>query len=41
VQHQGNGVVRAAAEVSPGEELTIRFAADQLAVRACAGTDDG
>jgi len=41
VQHQGNGVVRAAAEVSPGEELTIRFAADQLAVRACTGDDGG
>jgi exodeoxyribonuclease VII large subunit len=41
VQHRDNGVVRAAVEVSPGEELTIRFAADQLAVRACAATDDG
>ena len=40
VQHRSNGVVRAAAEVSPGEELTIRFAADQLAVRAYAGDDD-
>jgi exodeoxyribonuclease VII large subunit len=39
VQHGDNGVVRAAAEVSPGEELTIRFAADQLAVRACAGEE--
>ena len=41
VQHRDNGVVRAAAEVSPGEDLTIRFAADQLAVRAYAGDDDG
>ena len=40
VQHLGNGVVRAATEVSPGEELTIRFAADQLTVRAYAGDDD-
>ncbi len=39
VQHRDNGVVRAAAEVSQGEELTIRFAADQLAVRASAGGD--
>ncbi len=35
VQHAGNGVVRSAAEVGPGEELTVRFAADQLTVRAC------
>jgi exodeoxyribonuclease VII large subunit len=41
VQHRDNGVVRGAAEVSPGEDLTIRFAADQLAVRAYAGDDDG
>jgi exodeoxyribonuclease VII large subunit len=33
-----NSVVRGAAEVSPGETLTVRFAADQLTVRAC---DDG
>jgi exodeoxyribonuclease VII large subunit len=34
VQHEGDGVVRSAAEVSPGERLTVRFAADQLTVRA-------
>jgi exodeoxyribonuclease VII large subunit len=34
VQHAGDGVVRSAAEVQPGEELTVRFAADQLTVRA-------
>ena len=34
VQHANDGVVRAAAEVSPGETLTVRFAADQLTVRA-------
>jgi exodeoxyribonuclease VII large subunit len=34
VQHEGDGVVRSAAEVSPGETLTVRFAADQLTVRA-------
>jgi ribosomal 50S subunit-recycling heat shock protein len=33
-------VVRAAAEVKPGETLTVRFAADQLTVRAV-DTDDG
>jgi hypothetical protein len=27
-------VVRSAAEVDPGETLTVRFAADQLTVRA-------
>jgi hypothetical protein len=27
-------VVRGAAEVDPGETLTVRFAADQLTVRA-------
>ncbi|MDQ2812795.1 MAG: exodeoxyribonuclease VII large subunit [Actinomycetota bacterium] len=34
VQHTNDGVVRSAAEVGPGETLTVRFAADQLAVRA-------
>jgi exodeoxyribonuclease VII large subunit len=34
VQHQADGVVRSAAEVAPGETLTVRFAADQLTVRA-------
>jgi exodeoxyribonuclease VII large subunit len=34
VQHRDDGVVRSAAEVSPGEALTVRFAADQLTVRA-------
>jgi exodeoxyribonuclease VII large subunit len=34
VQHGDDGVVRSAAEVSPGETLTVRFAADQLTVRA-------
>ncbi len=38
VQHAGDGVVRSAAEVEPGERLTVRFAADQLTVRA---SDDG
>jgi exodeoxyribonuclease VII large subunit len=41
VQHRGDGVVRAAAEVEPGETLTVRFAADQLTVRASADTADG
>jgi exodeoxyribonuclease VII large subunit len=36
VQHAAGGVVRSAAEVGPAEELTVRFAADQLTVRACA-----
>ena len=34
VQHTNDGVVRSAAEVGPGETLTVRFAADQLAVHA-------
>jgi exodeoxyribonuclease VII large subunit len=34
VQHVDDGVVRSAAEVDPGETLTVRFAADQLTVRA-------
>jgi exodeoxyribonuclease VII large subunit len=38
VQHHNDGVVRGAAEVRPGELLTVRFAEDQLTVRA---GDDG
>jgi exodeoxyribonuclease VII large subunit len=34
VQHADAAVVRAAAEVSPGETLTVRFAEDQLRVTA-------
>jgi exodeoxyribonuclease VII large subunit len=34
VQHGDSAVVRAASEVSPGEQLTVRFAADQLTVHA-------
>jgi exodeoxyribonuclease VII large subunit len=34
VQHADASVVRAAAQVSPGESLTLRFAADQLTVTA-------
>ena len=41
VQHRSDGVVRGAAEVKPGETLTVRFAADQLTVRASDDTDDG
>jgi exodeoxyribonuclease VII large subunit len=41
VQHRDNGVVRSAAEANPGEALTVRFAADQLTVRVCDGSDDG
>jgi exodeoxyribonuclease VII large subunit len=38
VQHaSGDGVVRSAAEVAPGEELTVRFETDQVAVRASHG----
>jgi exodeoxyribonuclease VII large subunit len=40
VQHTGDGVVRSAAEVEPGETLTVRFAADQLMVRASADGAD-
>ena len=40
VQHAGDGVVRGAAEVEPGETLTVRFAADQLTVRASDDSDD-
>jgi exodeoxyribonuclease VII large subunit len=39
VQHHGDGVVRSAAEVEPGETLTVRFAADQLTVRASNDAD--
>jgi exodeoxyribonuclease VII large subunit len=39
VQHRDDGVVRGAAEVKPGETLTVRFAEDQLTVRA--GDDAG
>ena len=41
VQHQNDGVVRNAAEVKPGETLTVRFAADQLTVRASDDTANG
>jgi exodeoxyribonuclease VII large subunit len=41
VQHRGDGVVRSAAEVEPGETLTVRFAADQLTVRASNDADGG
>jgi exodeoxyribonuclease VII large subunit len=34
IQHGDDGVVRSAAEVSPGERLTARFATDQLTVIA-------
>jgi hypothetical protein len=34
-------VVRSAAEVGPGELLTVRFAADQLTVRASNDADGG
>ncbi|HLJ99597.1 MAG TPA: exodeoxyribonuclease VII large subunit [Streptosporangiaceae bacterium] len=37
VQQQPDKVVRSASEVQPGEELTIRFEADQLTVRASHG----
>jgi len=33
VQHRDDSVVRGAAEVKPGEILTVRFAEDQLTVR--------
>ena len=41
VQHSNDGVVRSAAEVDPGELLTVRFAADQLTVRASNDADGG
>jgi exodeoxyribonuclease VII large subunit len=34
VQHRDDGVVRSAAEVKAGEMLTVRFAEDQITVRA-------
>jgi exodeoxyribonuclease VII large subunit len=40
VQHADTTVVRAATEVSAGEKLTVRFAADQVTVRAN-GNDGG
>src|SRR5215471_4812891 len=41
VQHRDDGVVRSAAEVKRGEMLTVRFADDQLTVRAGDDTDGG
>ena len=41
VQHSDDGVVRSAAEVDPGETLTVRFAADQLTVRVSNDADGG
>jgi exodeoxyribonuclease VII large subunit len=41
VQHANDGVVRSASEVEPGEVLTVRFAADQLTVRAGNDGSDG
>src|SRR6516164_169457 len=41
VQHRDDGVVRSAAEVKQGEMLTVRFADDQLTVRAGADGPDG
>jgi exodeoxyribonuclease VII large subunit len=41
VQHSNDGVVRGAAEVDPGELLTVRFATDQLTVRASNDAGDG
>jgi exodeoxyribonuclease VII large subunit len=41
VQHADDGVVRSAAEVDPGETLTVRFAADQLTVRVSNDADGG
>ncbi len=41
VQHHDDGVVRGAAEVKPGELLTVRFAEDQLTVRAGDDGSDG
>jgi len=39
VLHEDDGVVRAAAEVTAGERLTVRFADDQLTVRAAEVAD--
>jgi len=41
VQHSNDGVVRSAAEVDPSETLTVRFATDQLTVRASNDADGG
>ena len=41
VQHSNDGVVRSAAEVHPSELLTVRFATDQLTVRASNDADGG
>jgi exodeoxyribonuclease VII large subunit len=41
VQHADASVVRSAAEVAPGEVLSVRFAEDQLAVRPAARAGDG
>jgi exodeoxyribonuclease VII large subunit len=41
VQHADDGVVRSAAEVDPGETLTVRFAADQLTVRVSNDAEGG
>lgn len=41
VQKQDGSVVRAAAEVTDDEELTVRFAEDQVAVRATRTDGDG
>jgi exodeoxyribonuclease VII large subunit len=41
VQHSNDGVVRSAAEVHPSELLTVRFATDQLTVRASNDAGDG
>jgi len=40
VQHENAAVVRAATEVAPGERLTVRFAEDQLTVRAVTPAGD-
>lgn len=41
VQKQDGSVIRAAAEVADGEDLTVRFAEDQVTVRACRPGADG
>lgn len=41
VQRADSAVVRAAADVSPGERLAVRFAEDQLTVTAAAVTGEG
>ncbi|HLH82968.1 MAG TPA: exodeoxyribonuclease VII large subunit, partial [Trebonia sp.] len=40
VQRADSAVVRAAAEVCPGEQLTVRFAEDQLTVSAITGGNE-